>query len=85
MQAVLRERDMVGIDERIVLGTREFTTLRQLANQHRLMLGGAEPRKKLWAEVANPLDPNGTEAFEISQETHDALLALSVPEVAASS
>jgi hypothetical protein len=76
---------MVGIDERISLGTREFTTLRQLANQGRLMLRGTEPRKKLWAEVANPLDPNGTEAFEISQNTFDELLDLGVLEATARS
>jgi hypothetical protein len=75
---------MVSVDERISLGTREFTTLGELRNQGRLMLrrsGSTEPRKKLWAEVANPLDPNGTEAFEVSQETYDALEALGVPMV----
>ena len=77
------------IDQRFPLGTGEFTTLRQLASDGRLLLrrsgsyppaGSNEPRKALWTDVVNPRDPNATEGFEISRETYDALVAMGVPD-----
>jgi len=64
------------IDENIVLGTRELTSLRRLATEGRLVLrrsgsyrpqGAREPRKALWADVRHCSDPNATEGFEITE------------------
>ena len=81
---------MVGIDEKIKLGTGKLTTLRQLAHEARLVLrrsgsyaelpGFTDPRPALWADVVHPSDPNSTEGFEITREDYDTLLALGVPD-----
>lgn len=81
---------MVGIDEKIKLGTGKLTTLRQLAHEVRLVLrrsgsyaeipGVTDPRKALWADVVHPNNPNSSDGFEITQDDYDTLLALGVPD-----
>jgi hypothetical protein len=82
---------MIGLDEFIILGTRERTTLRQLAGNGRIMLRRSQsyrpaeadsPRKALWADVSQPNNPNAPEGFEISEAVYAELLAIGVPEEA---
>jgi hypothetical protein len=80
---------MTTLDENIVLGTGELTSLRRLARENRLVLrrsgsyrpqGATEPRKALWADIANPSDPNATKGFDINEADYKELLSMGVPE-----